>query len=95
VKKTDQQKIDDFVENHPDAELWAFFSTKSDGALDVVVLARKEEGRGRVLGETVEYTASTPEELIERAREGGFEIGDVETVREKCEPIHKTRRRRS
>lgn len=78
--------MDAFLDEHPDAELHGFFSTKPSGLLDVVVLARLTEPSGRVLCEAVGYQAESAEALIRAASAGGYEIGDVDHVREACRP---------
>jgi hypothetical protein len=87
-------RMDAFVEKHPDAELHGFFTTKSSGLLEVVVLARVVEPSEPILAEAVGYQAETPEALIAAACAGGFEIGEVEYVREACLPKWKALRRR-
>jgi hypothetical protein len=90
VKKTEQEKMDEFLEEHPSAELHGFFRTKPDGELECVVLARLASEPRKC--EAIGFTASSAEALIEAATCGGFEIGDVENVRENCKPPRSVKR---
>jgi len=84
--------MDRFLDKHPDARLHGFFWRRDD-SFHVVVLATVGGGFGN--SETVEFSAATPELLIEVARDGGFELPEAAEVGRLCRTAAASPRRKS
>jgi hypothetical protein len=76
----------DVVAARDDAKCTGFFDRHpADDHPRVVVLA-VSEGKPRLCG-VEEFTASTVDMLVERARDAGWELGGPERVEELCQPV--------
>jgi hypothetical protein len=92
---TDLEKLQAFVEKHPEAEMHAFYCCGPLGDYRATVVARVPEGFGYE-AEGAEFVGATAEALVEAMSAGGFEPVEGSDVRALCEsaprsPVSKRR----